>query len=252
MNLNPRSPIPTPTLTTPTVHAPTRRGALRGLFATAVGLVAAPRLPAATAVPARSQTTADYDDGDERLTPALARLKIEGQTILLPTAWELSNALAATLELHYGESGDNECDGLECEWCEDCDGLWYTVDGFVAMTWGEVAHPLYGNLEAERALRKKAFKDGKTHCGCPVAWAESALDRLQDDLKKVVVAHEQANGSDTQMATDARYFLWQLKNLRCGFDNQSGVRMSEAARDAWRRNPETLREAKALLAKMQS
>jgi hypothetical protein len=230
---------------TPTVSTPTRRTALRGMCAAAAGIVAAPRLPAVAAAP----TPANYDACFEKLTPALARLKAESQAILLPAAWEVTDALAAVLELHYGESGRGECDGAKCEWCADVDGLWYTVDGFINVTWADVGHSLYGNLEAERQRRRGA-KGGKIRCGCPLAWAESAIDRLQDDLQKVEEAYDQANGSDTELATDAHYLAWQVGILRCGFDNQSARRMDPAVRQAMR--PELLRKAKILNAEMEA
>jgi hypothetical protein len=240
-----------------TVSSPTRRTALGGMIAAAAGLVVAPRGEAATAkktkhiVEPSSRAALGYDDGDEPLTPALARLKAESQAILLPACWELTDALAAVLELHYGDRDDGDC-GHNCEWCAACDGLWYTVDIFVSLIGGEVKIPLWEKSQAERARRKKAFKAGKTHSGCPVAWADFALKQLQEALEWVEDAFDQAKGSSTELATDCHYFAWQVRELRSGFDNEYGVRMSEAARDAWRRSPETQREIKAMLAKIEA
>src|ERR1700722_17398613 len=99
MSLSPRSPIPTAPALAPSLP---RRGAIGGMIAAAVGAVgigAASRGEVSTAKTAKpiaappSRTDLGYDDGDEPLTPALARLKAESQAILLPAAWEVSDSL---------------------------------------------------------------------------------------------------------------------------------------------------------------
>ena len=145
----------------------------------------------------------------------------------MPAFGELLEALADVRDRH----GD-ECEDAECEWCVDLEGLEYNVQWMSDLAESDVSFAARQAVEQENERRKAWYGDADTRRGCAVYHATHALDRLADALDKTVDDHAAAGAEDARLAADAKVWGWTLAQVRAGFDNQSGCRMTDVARKA--------------------
>jgi hypothetical protein len=219
MNLKAKSPIPTPT-PAPTLSTtapippptPTRRSALRGIVAAAVGLVAAPRLSAA-AVPSRTPDLSDYEgDGDEKLTPAQRRQKGFCQSAILAVFFEIQDALEGIMEAR--EDDDEEM------FDRDVEGILTQVDDYANLLEGDTMPDDVRLAETKRDQRRLAFEDGSDDChGCRVLRGLRALEAAETVLVGVADRLEQAGDAKTTwLGRDAALWAWSIRLFRDAYE----------------------------------
>ncbi len=125
----------------------------------------------------------DIFEDDRPLTPETRRQRLVALTAVLMALGEWQDALKAVLDTPESTKADDPtC--WACDWYADVAHLLFFAETWRSILRGYSMGGMDDATNAECKRRREAFARGELHCGCPVLWAERALDQIVDTLEK--------------------------------------------------------------------